>query len=135
MNWNVLATSAGLLILSNVFMTFAWYAHSKELSAKPWWIAALLSWGVALFEYRLQARQPHRLYRSDFAATEDHAGADQSHGVRAVRDSLHEPAAEMGLPSALNEQAVVPVPADSSTGETGTGRQVQKRVCKPLIAQ
>ncbi len=51
MNWNVLATSAGLVILSNVFMTFAWYAHLKELSAKPWWIAALLSWGVALFEY------------------------------------------------------------------------------------
>ena len=54
MNWNVLATSAGLLILSNVFMTFAWYAHLKELSAKPWWIAALVSWGVALFEYLLQ---------------------------------------------------------------------------------
>ncbi len=54
MNWNVLATSAGLLILSNIFMTFAWYAHLKELSAKPWWIAALLSWGVALFEYLLQ---------------------------------------------------------------------------------
>jgi uncharacterized protein len=50
----VLATSAGLLVLSNVFMTFAWYAHLKELSAKPWWIAALLSWGVALFEYLLQ---------------------------------------------------------------------------------
>ena len=54
MNWNVLATTTGLLILSNVFMTFAWYAHLKELSAKPWWIAALLSWGVALFEYLLQ---------------------------------------------------------------------------------
>lgn len=54
MNWNVLATSAGLLILSNIFMTFAWYAHLKDLSAKPWLIAALLSWGVALFEYLLQ---------------------------------------------------------------------------------
>lgn len=54
MNWNVLATSAGLLILSNIFMTFAWYAHLKELSARPWWIAALLSWGVALIEYLLQ---------------------------------------------------------------------------------
>ena len=51
MNWNVFATSAGLLNLSNGFMTFARYAHFKELSAKPWWIAALLSWGVALFEY------------------------------------------------------------------------------------
>lgn len=46
--------TAGLLILSNVFMTFAWYAHLKELSAKPWYIAALASWGVALFEYLLQ---------------------------------------------------------------------------------
>ncbi|MDT8998240.1 DMT family protein [Paucibacter sp. APW11] len=43
-----------LLLLSNVFMTFAWYGHLKNLSAKPWWIAALLSWGIALFEYLLQ---------------------------------------------------------------------------------
>ena len=43
-----------LLSLSNVFMTFAWYAHLKELSAKPWLIAALISWGVAFFEYMLQ---------------------------------------------------------------------------------
>jgi uncharacterized protein len=44
----------GLLVLSNVFMTFAWYAHLKNLSDKPWWIAALLSWGIAFFEYALQ---------------------------------------------------------------------------------
>ncbi len=50
----VLAQTIGLLILSNVFMTFAWYAHLKELSAKPWLVAALISWGVALFEYLLQ---------------------------------------------------------------------------------
>ena len=43
-----------LLTLSNVFMTFAWYAHLKDLAAKPWWIAALLSWGVAFFEYLFQ---------------------------------------------------------------------------------
>lgn len=43
-----------LLSLSNVFMTFAWYAHLKELSSKPWIIAALISWGVAFFEYLLQ---------------------------------------------------------------------------------
>jgi uncharacterized protein len=42
-----------LLVASNVFMTFAWYAHLKELSAKPWWIAALASWGIAFFEYML----------------------------------------------------------------------------------
>jgi len=43
-----------LLSLSNVFMTFAWYAHLKHLNDRPWWIAALLSWGVALFEYLVQ---------------------------------------------------------------------------------
>src|SRR5262249_43235658 len=50
----VLAQTVLLLIASNVFMTFAWYAHLKELNARPWYIAALLSWGVALFEYLLQ---------------------------------------------------------------------------------
>lgn len=44
----------GLLALSNVFMTFAWYAHLKNLGSKPWFIAALASWGIALFEYLLQ---------------------------------------------------------------------------------
>src|SRR5690606_20877478 len=43
-----------LLTCSNVFMTFAWYGHLKHLNDKPWIIAALLSWGVALFEYLLQ---------------------------------------------------------------------------------
>ena len=43
-----------LLTLSNVFMTFAWYAHLKELNQKPWIVAALISWGIALFEYMLQ---------------------------------------------------------------------------------
>ncbi|MFC6440113.1 DMT family protein [Bowmanella sp. JS7-9] len=46
--------SIGLLVLSNVFMTFAWYAHLKELNHKPWIVAALVSWGIALFEYLLQ---------------------------------------------------------------------------------
>ncbi|GAA6142489.1 DMT family protein [Hydrogenophaga sp. 5NK40-0174] len=46
--------SLALLTLSNVFMTFAWYAHLKELSHKPWVVAALVSWGIALFEYLLQ---------------------------------------------------------------------------------
>ena len=48
------AQTVGLLVLSNVFMTFAWYGHLKNLSARPWWIAALVSWGIALFEYLLQ---------------------------------------------------------------------------------
>ena len=43
-----------LLSLSNVFMTFAWYAHLKELNSKPWLVAALASWGIAFFEYMLQ---------------------------------------------------------------------------------
>jgi len=50
----VVAQTVILLVLSNVFMTIAWYAHLKELSAKPWYVAAFLSWGVALFEYLLQ---------------------------------------------------------------------------------
>lgn len=49
----VLRTVA-LLTLSNVFMTFAWYAHLKHLNQKPWIVAALASWGIALFEYLLQ---------------------------------------------------------------------------------
>ena len=47
-------TSAILLAMSNVFMTFAWYGHLKHLQAKPWWIAAFVAWGIALFEYLLQ---------------------------------------------------------------------------------
>ena len=49
-----IAKTVGLLICSNVFMTFAWYAHLKNLSQKPWLVAALVSWGIALFEYLLQ---------------------------------------------------------------------------------
>ncbi len=44
----------GLLSLSNLFMTFAWYGHLKELNTRPWIIAALVSWGIAFFEYLLQ---------------------------------------------------------------------------------
>ena len=43
-----------LLVCSNVFMTFAWYAHLRNLSGRPWYVAALVSWGIALFEYLLQ---------------------------------------------------------------------------------
>ena len=43
-----------LLTLSNVFMTFAWYGHLKNLATAPWYLAALISWGIALFEYLLQ---------------------------------------------------------------------------------
>ncbi len=50
----VIARTIILLTLSNVFMTFAWYAHLKNLAARPWYVAALISWGIALFEYLLQ---------------------------------------------------------------------------------
>ena len=46
--------AGGLLVASNVFMTFAWYGHLKNLQNRPWLIAALVSWGIALFEYLLQ---------------------------------------------------------------------------------
>ncbi len=51
---NPVLISIFLLLCSNVFMTFAWYAHLKELNDKPWIIAALISWGIAFFEYMLQ---------------------------------------------------------------------------------
>lgn len=54
MNWTVLGQTSGLLIVSNVFMTMAWYAHLKDLRDKPWIVAALISWGIALFEYLVQ---------------------------------------------------------------------------------
>jgi uncharacterized protein (DUF486 family) len=50
----VLLQTVALLSLSNVFMTFAWYGHLKELNNRPWVVAALVSWGIALFEYLLQ---------------------------------------------------------------------------------
>lgn len=51
---NKVSITIGLLFLSNIFMTFAWYGHLKNLNNKPWVIAALVSWGIALFEYLLQ---------------------------------------------------------------------------------
>lgn len=50
----VILKTVGLLALSNIFMTFAWYAHLKNLSSAPWYVAAFMSWGIALFEYLLQ---------------------------------------------------------------------------------
>jgi uncharacterized protein (DUF486 family) len=50
----VIARTVLLLVCSNVFMTFAWYAHLRNLSGRPWIVAALVSWGIALFEYLLQ---------------------------------------------------------------------------------
>ena len=47
-------TAALMLTASNLFMTFAWYGHLKNLNDRAWWVAALISWGIALFEYLLQ---------------------------------------------------------------------------------
>jgi len=49
-----IVVTAALLVCSNVFMTFAWYAHLRDLRGKAWYIAALVSWSIALFEYLLQ---------------------------------------------------------------------------------
>jgi len=51
---SVVATTAALLVCSNVFMTVAWYAQLKNLGARPWYLAALVSWGIAFFEYMFQ---------------------------------------------------------------------------------
>ena len=51
---SALVQTTALLILSNVFMTFAWYAHLKNLGDRPWFVAAFASWGIALFEYLVQ---------------------------------------------------------------------------------
>jgi len=53
-NLPVIVRSSFLLICSNMFMTFAWYGHLKNLSDKKWYVAAIVSWGIALFEYLLQ---------------------------------------------------------------------------------
>ncbi len=54
MGGNIVFKTVGLLILSNVFMTFAWYAHLKNLHARSWFVAAIASWCIALFEYLIQ---------------------------------------------------------------------------------
>ncbi len=54
LNQNPVLVTMALLCASNVFMTFAWYGHLKNHATSAWWIAALVSWGIALFEYLLQ---------------------------------------------------------------------------------
>ena len=65
-SWPVGLQTALLLLASNVFMTFAWYGHLRSLSSAPWWIAALLSWGIALFEYLLQV-PANRIGHTEFS--------------------------------------------------------------------
>lgn len=51
---STILTTSVLLAMSNIFMTFAWYAHLKELDKRPWILAVLISWGIAFFEYLIQ---------------------------------------------------------------------------------
>lgn len=61
-----LLKTIGLLTLSNIFMTFAWYAHLKDMREKPWIIAAFFSWGIALFEYLIQV-PANRIGATDYS--------------------------------------------------------------------
>ncbi|HPY00788.1 MAG TPA: DMT family protein [Candidatus Marinimicrobia bacterium] len=54
MQLSVVLRTAVMLVFSNLFMTFAWYGHLRNLSDKAWYVAALVSWGIALFEYLIQ---------------------------------------------------------------------------------
>jgi uncharacterized protein (DUF486 family) len=62
--WKITLITAMGLACSNVFMTFAWYAHLKELAHRPWLFAAIASWGIALFEYLLQVPANRIGYRT-----------------------------------------------------------------------
>src|SRR5580698_8905350 len=54
MKWSTIGQTVGMLTLSNLFMTYAWYGHLRTLAGRPWYVAACLSWFVAFFEYMLQ---------------------------------------------------------------------------------
>jgi uncharacterized protein (DUF486 family) len=60
----------GLLALANIFMTVAWYGHLKSLADRPWWAAALISWGIALFEYLLQVPANRIGYTGGYTLTQ-----------------------------------------------------------------
>ena len=65
-SWPVSLQTVLLLLASNVFMTFAWYGHLRSLSAAPWYMAAILSWGIAFFEYLLQV-PANRIGHTEFS--------------------------------------------------------------------
>ena len=96
MNWPVIK-AVGLLVGSNIFMTFAWYAHLRDLKAKPWFIAAFISWGIAFFEYMLQV-PANRI--GSTALTLPQLKIIQeviTHRLRALCALIHETATQMGL--------------------------------------
>jgi uncharacterized protein (DUF486 family) len=61
---NPLLVTALMLAVSNLFMTFAWYGHLKNFASSPWYVAALVSWGIALFEYLVRFRRTASATRS-----------------------------------------------------------------------
>ena len=69
LNFPAAGQAVVLLILSNVFMTFAWYGHLRQLAAAPWYAAALVSWGIALFEYLLQV-PANRIGSTEFSVAQ-----------------------------------------------------------------
>ena len=88
----------GLLTLSNVFMTFAWYAHLKTLNDKPWFVAAVLSWGIAFFEYLLQV-PGNRIGFTVMSLPQLKIMQEviTLYGVRAVSHDIHEAAVQAGF--------------------------------------
>ena len=64
MNYAIALRTIGLLVLSNAFMLFAWYGHLKTLGGRPWYVAAIVSWSIALFEYLLQVPANRIGYRA-----------------------------------------------------------------------
>lgn len=91
---NPIVVSIGLLVCSNVFMTFAWYAHLKELNNKPWIVAALISWGIALFEYLLQV-PANRIGYSELNV--DYPRSDYSDSLCPILSLLFARTSEVGL--------------------------------------
>lgn len=91
----ILLQTSLLLVASNLFMTFAWYAHLRNLNDKLWWIAALARWGVALFEYLLRVPAKRIGYTEmplpRLKILQDPAGSHHPGGVRALRRALHGP--------------------------------------------
>ena len=96
---SIFLRTAGLLLLSNVFITFAWYAHLRDLAHRLWYIAALVSWGIALFEYLLQVSgEPDRLHRVFPGAAQGPAGGHHAGGVRSLRGCVYATGASARLP-------------------------------------
>ena len=96
---SVIWSTVGLLVLSNIFMTFAWYGHLKNLSDRKWYVAAIISWGIALFEYLLQV-PANRIGATELSLPKlkNYSGSHNADGLCAVRIVLYESADKARLP-------------------------------------